>query len=208
MNNKPTINPLAEGQMVIVVARFVLIVACLFLILFDARSAKTVSFAVSRIEIIVVMLLAISNFYLVSQVLTKRKINSVVLYAVSLADMAVITLVVMLQGGFQSGSYVFYFPAILSFALAFPSFELYLFLAGTTAVYGIISLFSMGTIDNMETLLMRLLMLTAVAVCGNRFAQIERNRRVAILNQQAAIQQPSPVEPQMPTVSQQTTALY
>ena len=37
--NKPaTINPLAEGQMVIIIARWVLVLASLFLILVDTKS--------------------------------------------------------------------------------------------------------------------------------------------------------------------------
>ena len=197
MNTKPTpINPLAESQMVIIIARFVLVAACLLLILMDARTAKTVSFAVSRFEIIVVMLLAVSNFYLVSQVMTKRKTQELVLYGMSLADLAVISMVVIAQGGFSSGTYIFYFPAMLSFALAFPTLELYLFLTGTVSIYGFISLISLGSnVDNLETLMVRILMLTAVAVCGNRFAQIERSRRAAILSKQFAAQQPQPETP-------------
>ncbi len=193
MNTKPTpINPLAESQMVIIIARFVLVAACLLLILMDARSAKTVSFTVSRFEIVVVMLLAVSNFYLVSQVMTKRKTQELVLYGMSLADLAVISMVVIVQGGFSSGTYIFYFPAMLSFALAFPTMELYLFLAGTVSIYGFIGLVSIGNVDNLEILTIRILMLIAVAVCGNRFAQIERNRRAAILSKQFAVQQPQP----------------
>lgn len=197
MNTKPTpINPLAESQMVIIIARFVLVAACLLLILMDARTAKTVSFAVSRFEIIVVMLLAVSNFYLVSQVMTKCKTQELVLYGMSLADLAVISMVVIVQGGFSSGTYIFYFPAMLSFALAFPTLELYLFLTGTVSIYGFISLISLGSnVDNLETLMVRILMLTAVAVCGNRFAQIERSRRAAILSKQFAAQQPQPETP-------------
>lgn len=195
MNTKPTpINPLAESQMVIIIARFVLVAACLLLILMDARTAHpTVSFAVSRFEIIVVMLLAVSNFYLVSQVMTKRKTQELVLYGMSLADLAVISMVIIAQGGFSSGTYIFYFPAMLSFALAFPTLELYLFLTGTVSIYGFISLISLGSnVDNLEMLMVRILMLTAVAVCGNRFAQIERSRRAAILSKQFAAQQPQP----------------
>jgi membrane-associated HD superfamily phosphohydrolase len=191
MNVKPTpINPLAESQMVIIIARFVLVAACLLLILMDARTAKTVTFAVSRFEIIVVMLLAVSNFYLVSQVMTKRKTQELVLYGMSLADLAVISMVVIAQGGFSSGTYIFYFPAMLSFALAFPTMELYLFLAGTVSIYSFIGLVSIGDVNNLEILMIRVLMLTAVAVCGNRFAQIERSRRAAILSKQFAAQQP------------------
>lgn len=194
---KPTpVNPLAEGQIVIIIARFVLVAACLILILMDARSENSaVPFDITRFEIMGVLLLAVSNFYLVSQVMTKRKTMDIVIYGVSLADLAVISAVVIAQGGFNSGSYIFYFPAMLAFALAFPMLELSIFLGTTISVYGFISLVSLGFASDrpengLEILIVRLLMLTAVAVCGHHFAQIERNRRNAILSSQVMPQQP------------------
>ena len=203
MNTKPaTPSPLVEGQMVIIIARFILIVASLILIMVDARSTKAVSPMVTRVEIMTVLLLAVSNFYLVSQVLTKRKTHDIVLYGVSLADLLVITLAVMMQGGFASGTYIFYFPAMLMFALAFPALELYLFLGGTICIYAMISMVSMSFMENtapvtdgLETLFIRLLMLAAIAVCGNYFAQIERNRRNVILSNHFAAQQQQQLQP-------------
>ena len=205
MNTKPaTPSPLVEGQMVIIIARFVLIVVSLVLIMMDARSAKMVSPLVTRVEIMIVLLLAVSNFYLVSQVLTKRKTMDIVLYGMSLADLGVITLSIILQGGFASGTYIFYFPAMLAFALAFPALELYLFLGGTISLYGFIGLVSLGSnVDNLETLFIRLLMLAAIAVCGNHFAQIERNRRNLILSNHFAAQQQASQPEALAAVMQQ-----
>lgn len=196
MNVKPaTPSPLVEGQMVIIITRFVLILATLILIMVDAKTTQEVSPMVTRIEILTVLLLAVSNFYLVSQVLTKRKTLDIVLYGMSLADLGVITLAVIMQGGFTSGTYIFYFPAMLMFALAFPALELYLFLGGTICIYAFISMVSMSftatsPADGLETLFIRLLMLAAIAICGNHFAQIERNRRSVILSKHFAAQQP------------------
>lgn len=209
-NKPPVINPLAEGQIVIIIARFVLVAACLILIIMDARSENAaVSFTVTRFEIMGVLMLAVSNFYLVSQVMTKRKTMDIVIYGVSLADLAVISAVVVAQGGFASGSYIFYFPAMLAFALAFPMLELSIFLGATVSVYGFIGLVSLGFTHNtpengLEVLMVRLLMLTAVAVCGHHFAQIERNRRNAILSsqfmaqEQAQVELPTQAMPQQP----------
>jgi len=195
--NKPTtINPLAEGQMVIIIARFVLVLACLFLILMDAKSAKSVSFNVTRFEIMVVLALAVSNFFLVAQILTKRKTIDVILYGMSLADLAVISIVIIVQGGFNSGVYTFYFPAMLAFALAFPMLELYLFLGGTVCLYSFICLFTLNNVDDIQTLLVRVLMLVAVAVCANHFANIERNRRNELLRNHFAAEQLSQGEVQ------------
>jgi hypothetical protein len=177
--NKPvTLNPLAEGQMVIIIARFVLVLSSLFLILADTES---VSFGVIRFEVMVILLLALSNFYLVAQVLTKRKTLDLVIYGMGLADLVVISVVVIIQGGFSSNVYTFYFPALLAFSLAFPMVELYLYLGATVTLYSMICLFTMHNMDDLQTLIIRVLMLTAIAVCGNHFAEIERKRRNAIL---------------------------
>jgi hypothetical protein len=177
--NKPTpVNPLAEGQMVIIVARWVLVLTSLFLILADAES---VSFNIIRFEIMAVLLLAVSNFFLIAQLLTKRKVLDMLIYGMSLADLAVISLVIAGQGGFSSNVYTFYFPALLAFSVAFPTLELYLFLGTTVSVYSLIGLLTIHSVDDFQTLIIRLLMFTAIAVCGNYFARIERNRYNAAL---------------------------
>ena len=185
-NKSPIISPLAEGQMVIIIARWVLVLTSIFLILADTQS---VSFNVIRFEIMVVLMLAVSNFFLVAQVITKRKPNSVVVYSMSLADLLVITTVIIVQGGFNSGVYTFYFPALLAFALAFPMLELYVFLGGTVCIYSFISLLTMHDVNDIQTLLVRILMLVAVAHCANHFAQLERNRRNTMLRNHYVAQQ-------------------
>ena len=184
--NKPTpVNPLAEGQMVVIIARWVLVLASMFLILADASAnTATVSFNTIRFEIMVVLLLAVSNFFLVGQVITKRKVLDIVIYGMSLADLGVISLVIAAQGGFNSNVYAFYFPALLAFSVAFPALELYLFLGATVSIYGLIGLLTLPistSADDLQTLVIRLLMFVAVGVCGNYFAQIERSRYNAAL---------------------------
>ena len=177
----PNVSPLAEGQMVIIVARWILVLSGLFLVLCDTQS---VPMNTIRFEIMVILLLAVSNFYLVAQVLTKRRTLDAVLYGMGIADLAVITLIIVAQQGFASNVYTFYFPAMLAFSVVFPTVELYVFLCGTVGVYGFIGLVTLQTTDDFQTLVIRLLMLAAVAVCGNYFARIERNRRhVALQNQ-------------------------
>ena len=185
-NKSATVNPLAEGQIVIIIARWVLVLTSLFLILADTTS---VTFNTIRFEIMVVLLLAVSNFYLVAQVLTKRKTLDMVIYGMSLADLAVISIVVAIQGGFSSNVYTFYFPAMLAFSLAFPMLELYLYFSATIGIYSLICLLTIHNVDDIQTLLVRVLMLTAIAVCGSHFAEIERNRRNAILRNHFVAQQ-------------------
>jgi len=193
------INPLAEGQIVIIVARWVLVLASLFLILLDAQTANKTVF---RFELSVVLLLAVSNFYLVAQVLTKRRTLSAVVYGMGLADLIVITLIVIAQGGFHSNAFTFYFPAMLAFSLAFPAAILSLYIGLTIGVYGLICLldFSLTTSDY-QTLIIRLLMLIAVAVCGSYFASLEK-RRQEVLESQV---EPQPAQAK-PVVSAATAA--
>jgi hypothetical protein len=175
------VSPLADGQMIIIIARWVLVFSGLFLTLCDTQS---VSMLTIRFEILVILLLSVSNFYLVAQMLTKRHTLDVVFYGMGIADIAVITLIILAQNGFQSNVYTFYFPAMLAFSVVFPTVELYAFLGATIGTYGLIGLLTLHTTDDFQTLIIRLLMLSAVAVCGNYFARIERNRRkVALQNQ-------------------------
>lgn len=177
----PSVNPLADGQMVIIIARWVLVLSGLFLTLCDTQS---VPMNTIRFEIMVILLLAVSNFYLVAQVLSKRSTLSAVIYGMGIADLAVISLIIIAQHGFASNVYTFYFPAMLAFSVVFPTVELYIFLCGAVGMYGFIGLLTLQTTGDFQTLVIRLLMLTAVAVCGNYFARIERNRhKVALQNQ-------------------------
>lgn len=198
---KPSTDSLAEGQMVVITARWVLVLAGLVLILLDTAS---VSLTVIKFEIAVVLALAVSNFFLVAQVLAKRRTLDAVIYGLGLADVAVISLIIIAQGGFESNVYTFYYPAILAFSVAFPSVVLYLFLSGVAGLYGMIglvSLFSDGSVGDLQVLVIRLLMLVAVGVCGNYFARVESTRRRAAaqsrfvverLNEESAL--PSPVQ--------------
>lgn len=186
-------DPLAEGQMVIVIARWVLVLAGLILILLDTQNpTQTVSFNVVRFEILVILLLAMSNFYFVAQMLTKRKALKAAVYGASAADLGVITLIIIAQGGFQSNVYTFYFPAILALSVAFATPTLYMFMGGVAGVYGVVGLttlffWSDTFAADLQALVIRLLMIAAVGVCGNYFARVEHQRMQARLQQNARL---------------------
>jgi hypothetical protein len=184
-NKSTPANSVADSQMIIIVARWVLVLSGLFLTLCDTQS---VSMNTIRFEIMVILLLAVSNFYLVAQVLAKRPTLDTVIYGMGIADIAVITLIIIAQQGFASNVYTFYFPAMLAFSVVFPTVELYVFLGATLGAYGFIGLLTLQTTDDFQTLIIRLLMLTAVAVCGNYFARIERNRHKTALQNQLVIE--------------------
>ena len=106
----------------------------------------------------------------------RRPVRAPVVLAASAADIAVISLIVIAQGGFESNLYVFYFPAILALSVAFRTEVTLAFTGAVVAVYGLIALVTFGG-DPGQVLVTRLLMLAGVAVCGNAYWRIERDRR-------------------------------
>ena len=119
MTNKLRISPqdpedLMYGQSVIVSARWILVVSGLFLALWNPGPMSEL-----RVQILFILLLAVANFYLQAQLLMQKPANSGVVYFASAADLAVISVMVILGGGFESNVYVFYFPALLALSVAF-----------------------------------------------------------------------------------------
>lgn len=166
---------LIYGQSVIVTARWILVLAGLFLALWNPGPLGEL-----RVQILFILLLAVANFYLQAQLLMKKPASSTVVYFASAADLAVISIMVILGGGFDSNTYVFYFPAILAFSVAFSPAMTLLFAGGAAGFYTFVSLGSalFGEID-FQVLVARLIMLAAVAVCGQIYWRIERSRRGA-----------------------------
>jgi hypothetical protein len=175
---------LAHGQVVIIAARWILTLAGLLLALWNPGSVGEL-----RVQILVILILAVSNFYLHAQVLRRRPILDTVAYGASAADLAVVTLLVVANGGFESDLYIFYFPAILALSVAFPTLMTLAFAGGAIALYVPVALLSPGTAteSGLQALLVRVLMLAAVAVCGNTYWRIEGERRQAAVEAQEAL---------------------
>src|SRR5688500_8579007 len=106
---------LAHGQIVSVAARWILVGAGLLLAIWNPAAIGPL-----RLQILVLLLIAVANFYLHAQILRKRAAFAGVAYAASAADLAVITTLVLTQGGYESNLWVFYFPAVLALSVAFP----------------------------------------------------------------------------------------
>jgi hypothetical protein len=90
---------------------------------------------------------------------------------------AVVTLLVLIQGGVESNLFVFYFPALLVFAVAFSAGATAAFAGGTLGAYAVIALATSASETDVQTVGVRLLMLAGVAVCGAVYRQIEAERR-------------------------------
>lgn len=168
-----TSEDLAHGQIVIVTARWILIIGGLALAL-----GHPSPIAQLRLEVLALLLLAIPNFYLHAQVLMRRSTIDLVIYATSAVDLIIVTLLVVIEGGFPSSLFVFYFPALVALSVAFPTMMTFLYTGGVVAVYLLIVLATAtSTAENFQTAVVRLLMIAAVATCGNLYLRIQGERR-------------------------------
>lgn len=161
---------LIYGQPVIIAMRWVMVVSGLILILWNPDPLS-----IMRVQIVVIMLLALANFYLHSQLLMKRPVLDQVVYLASAVDLILITLLVAIGNGHESRLFTYYYPAILSFAVVFPATMTVTYVGSTVVVYGLIALISGGA---PLVILARVAILAAVGFCGNLYLRIERNRRL------------------------------
>ncbi len=173
---------LAYGQVVIVTARWILVLAGLLLALWNPSPINEL-----RIQLFVLLLLAFGNFYLHAQLLMRRPTLAAVAYAASAADVVIITILVITNGGFKSGLFIFYFPALLALSVAFPTLMTFFYTATVTGFYFLISVATTSQLDDFQLILTRLIIFAAVAFCGNLYWRIERGRREAALEGQKAL---------------------
>ena len=167
---------LAHGQSVIVSARWVLVGAGLALALWSPGAIGPL-----RLQVLVLLLIAVANFFLHAQLLRRHGAVDRVAYVASASDLAVISLLAASQGGFDSNLFAFYFPAVLALSVAFPPKLTAIYAGAAMWVYAVICLHSLSgsemTSANLQILLTRVLMVAAVAVCGAVYQHVEQSRR-------------------------------
>lgn len=167
-----SLEDLVHGQIVIITARWILVLVGLIQVLWNP-----VPISQLRVQILILLVLAIFNFILHAQLLRKTAPDKKIWYAASAFDLGVISILIISQGAFASNTYVYYFPAILAFSVAFPSSVTWFYTAGVVALYGLVGLSSISAEGDSQILFVRLLILAAVAMCGNLYWRIEGNRR-------------------------------
>lgn len=161
-------NELWAGQRIVVIARWLLVLVGLLVVVWNSDPLPQL-----RVEIAVILLVAIANFVMHAQLLRHRRTMQAVAYAASLGDLLVITLLIATQGGFTSNIFVFYFPAILAISVAFPTTS-----AAALALVGLglgLSVSGWGGSDPLAVAL-RGLSLGAMAVIGNAYWRLHRER--------------------------------
>ena len=162
---------LVFGQTVLVWARWILIGTGLVLSFWTPADLLTL-----QIQLAAIIALAFGNFYLHVQLLRGHPAIDNVVYAASLADILVVTALVVVQGGFGSPVFVFYFAAVVGISVAFPTALTAAYTLLVVGMYGVVCLAS-ATPGDRPAIFTRLLMIAAIAVCGNLFARNESHRR-------------------------------
>ena len=163
---------LAYGQTVLVWARWILIGTGLVLSFWSPKDLTTL-----QVQLAAIIALAFGNFYLHVQLLRGHPAIDNVVYGASLADIAVVTALVLVQGGYPSPVFIFYFAAIVGISVAFPTWITTAYTAIVIGIYGIITVATVTTTDELPAVFTRLLMVAAIAVCGNVFARHESRQR-------------------------------
>jgi hypothetical protein len=171
MNSKTELD---HGQIVIVAARWLLIVAGLGLLIVEPSG----DVAGLRLQIGMLLLLAVGNFYLHCRLLQGKPIPEPVAYVASGLDLVVISVMLLVQPG-DSNVYVFYFPALAALSVAFKPGETAVYTLATAVVCGSIAAARAPVgVDALPVIATRVLMLVAVAFCGACYWVVERQRRV------------------------------
>jgi hypothetical protein len=162
---------LVFGQTVLVWARWILIGTGLVLSFWTPTDLLTL-----QVQLAAIVALAFGNFYLHVQLLRGHAAIDEVVYAASLADICVVTALVLVQGGYSSPVFVFYFAAVVGISVAFPTILTAGYTLLVVGVYGLVCI-ATATSDDYPAVFTRLLMIAAIAVCGNLFARNESHRR-------------------------------
>ena len=162
---------LVFGQTVLVWARWILIGTGLVLSFWSPSDLLML-----QVQLTAIIALAFGNFYLHVQLLRGHPAIDNIVYAASVADLCVVTALVLVQGGYSSPVFIFYFAAVVGISVAFPTLLTAGYTAAVVVVYGIICL-STAPPEEFPAVFTRLLMIAAVAACGNVFARNESHRR-------------------------------
>lgn len=162
---------LVYGQTVLVWARWILIGTGLLLSFWTPTDLLTL-----QVQLAAIIVLAFGNFYLHVQLLRGHPAIDNVVYAASIGDLCVVTALVIVQGGYPSPVFIFYFAAVVGISVAFPTLLTAVYTVIVIGVYGTICL-ATAPADDLPAVFIRLLMVAAIAVCGNLFARNESHRR-------------------------------
>ena len=165
---------LGAGQIVIVIARWLLIITGFIVTLWSPSESELNPV---RTTLLVLFGLAIANFFIHAQILMHRPLQRRALYAASAADIGIITLIIWAYGGLGAASVVYYYPALLALSLVFPLPVAASFAVGTVAAYATVAMPVHAGQADMQVLAARVISLIAVVAVGCVYQEIEHRRR-------------------------------
>jgi len=166
------------GLPVVIYARWVLVVAGLAFTLWNADS-----FVQAQISVLIILVLAVGNFFLQVEVNRKGSIPKYIVYGASIVDIVAISGVLALSNVFPASTYVFYMPALLAISVTFSTANTAKFTIGAVVAYALLEIAPIndhGGDKAMTTaLLIHLIILVSVPFCGAVYWRLERARRVS-----------------------------
>ncbi len=166
------------GQVVIIWARWFLILAGTILILWNTTDAKDLVVAILPIVALMAM-----NFFMHGRYLVERPANQTLLMLTSVIDLIIITLIVLLwqPNGLANQFFIFYYPIVLTVAFVFPRRisvgYMLLVLIAYAGVAFMVNTSLFAEISNQKTLVQRLIIMAAMGGVGTFYWRIQRDRR-------------------------------
>ena len=171
------------GQLVMIWARWFLIAAGVILALWNVDDSGQAVLAIVPVVGLVGL-----NFYLHGRYLAQRPANPLLITLASLLDIAVITVVVVIwsgQTGLVSPFFTLYYPVLLAFAFVMPARTTAVYTVATLAAYVgavlMVQLVPLDTasldVDEVKSLVVRLITLASMGGLGAYYWRIQRSRR-------------------------------
>ena len=168
-----------HGLPVIIYARWLLVIAGFGLALWNPDGAIQL-----KVTIVLILALAVGNFFLHVEVARNRPIKKVIIYAASVVDITAVTVVLAMSGTYPSSIYVFYLPALLALSVTFQTKDTAVYTVAAIVAFIAVSageLSSQGVTElntSVATMLItQSLVLAALPMCGNVYWRLERERR-------------------------------
>ena len=145
-------------------------------------------------NMLLVLSLLVFNGYVHYRIHTNRAITWHWALALSAMDVIALTTGLAISGGFSNGFFVFYYPAIATFAVVFASFRLsFAWVTMVAVLYAVLSFVVAPTVDfddKMEKVLfIRIVTMYAVVAAVNLIMRLERTRRREAVERERELQQ-------------------
>ena len=170
---------LTDGQTVIITARWILILSAWVLVLWQPGQ---IAIGQLQLQIVLLMAYTIGNFFLTIQWMKHSETMPMMVYASMIADLSLVTILVLALGGFDSNLYVFYFPALFALSVTFPKPVAVTYALVALGAYGFIALADASgppglTTAEAQSIVTRLIIMAGVAFCAGLYRSLEADRR-------------------------------